>query len=123
MHREYLKAAIELRDNPGQLAAYESIGHCVVLAGPGSGKTKTLTIKLARMLGEDVRPPRGIACITFNSECAEELQRRLEKLGIYPSRNVFIGTVHSFCFRNIVLPYARLAGLITAKKLAVALPS
>jgi DNA helicase-2/ATP-dependent DNA helicase PcrA len=38
----------------------------VVLAGPGSGKTKTLTIKMARILAEDVQEPRGVACITYN---------------------------------------------------------
>ncbi|MGO7423795.1 UvrD-helicase domain-containing protein, partial [Rhizobium ruizarguesonis] len=41
----YLDYAEELRPNAAQWQAYESTGHCVVLAGPGSGKTKTLTIK------------------------------------------------------------------------------
>src|SRR3546814_8474259 len=62
--------------------AYESTGNCVMLAGPGSGKTKTLTVKLARMLCEDVEAPRGIACITFNNECARELENRLDALGV-----------------------------------------
>ena len=73
----YLRAAEDLRPNPGQWAAYESTGHCVVLAGPGSGKTKTLTAKMARILAEDVEEPRGIACITYNNECARELESRL----------------------------------------------
>ncbi len=107
----YLRAAEELRKNPGQWRAYESTGHCVMLAGPGSGKTKTLTIKMARMLAEDVQPPRGIACITYSSECARELKRRLSLLGIHESQRVFIGTLHSFCLRNILLPYGRLVGL------------
>jgi hypothetical protein len=38
----YLAQAGDLAGNPGQQAAYDSTGHCVVLAGPGSGKTKTL---------------------------------------------------------------------------------
>lgn len=80
----YLKAADELRRNAGQWAAYQSEGNCVVLAGPGSGKTKTLTVKLARLLTEDVLEPRGIACITYNNECARELENRLEALGIVP---------------------------------------
>jgi len=119
----YVTAAEALRDNPGQWQAYESKGNCVVLAGPGSGKTKTLTIKMARMLAEDVESPRGIACITFNTECAGELRRRLEQLGIQESRNVFVGTIHSFCLKHVVLPYARLAGLDLPDDLAVALPS
>src|SRR5262249_45427239 len=78
----YLGAAQDLRPNAGQWDAYNSKGHCVVLAGPGSGKTKTLTIKLARMLAEDVEEPRGIACVTYNTECARELEQRLAALGV-----------------------------------------
>src|SRR5215469_18002752 len=111
MHTAYLKAAEDLRDNPGQWAAYESAGNCVVLAGPGSGKTKTLTIKLARMLAEDVKDPRGIACITYSNECARELRHRLQDLGIEESSRVFIGTIHSFSLKNIVAPFAATAGL------------
>ena len=73
----YLHAAESLRRNPGQWAAYNSTGHCVVLAGPGSGKTKTLTIKMSPILAEDVQEPRGVACITYNNECARELAIRL----------------------------------------------
>lgn len=107
----YRQAAEDLRCNPGQWHAYESAGNCVVLAGPGSGKTKTLTVKLARMLCEDVQEPRGIACITYNNECARELERRLDALGVAPGGRVFIGTVHSFSLTQIVLPYAETAGL------------
>jgi DNA helicase-2/ATP-dependent DNA helicase PcrA len=107
----YLKGAEELRENEGQWAAYESKGHCVVLAGPGSGKTKTLSIKLARMLAEDIEEPRGLACITYNNECARELEDRLESLGVEPGGPVFIGTVHSFSLTQIVMPYAKVADL------------
>lgn len=107
----YLKAAEDLRPNDKQWQAYETVGHCVLLAGPGSGKTKTLTVKLARMLCEDVEEPRGIACITYNNECARELETRLDALGIAPGSRVFIGTVHSFSLTQILLPYAKVAGL------------
>lgn len=107
----YLEKARSLERNSQQRAAYDSRGHCVVLAGPGSGKTKTLTLKLARMLAEDVRPPRGIACITYSQECARELSRRLGELGLTENANLFIGTVHGFCLRHLLMPYAELAGL------------
>jgi superfamily I DNA/RNA helicase len=112
--------AENLRANLEQWAAYESKANCVVLAGPGSGKTKVLTTKLARMLAEDVLPPRGIACITFSTQCAKELKKRLGKIGIGENTNVFIGTVHSFCLYHVVIPYAKLAGLSIPDPIKVA---
>jgi len=113
-------AAQRLRANPGQWDAYESKGSCLVLAGPGSGKTRTLVTKIARMLAEDVKPPAGIACITYSNECARELRRRLRGLGVTDARNVYIGTVHSFCLSRIVLPYAELGGVALPVPLTVA---
>ena len=107
----YLKEARELRDNDGQWEAFESKGHCIVLAGPGSGKTKTLALKLARIFAEDVSAPRGVACITFSQECSRELVRRLDALGVKGSSRLFIGTVHGFCLRHLLMPYAQLANL------------
>jgi DNA helicase-2/ATP-dependent DNA helicase PcrA len=116
----YLKAAEDLRPNQGQWDAYESQGHCVVLAGPGSGKTKTLTIKLARLLAEDIHEPRGLACITYNNECARELEDRLAELGVEPAKRVFIGTVHSFSLTQIILPYYEVARMGLPKDFRVA---
>jgi DNA helicase-2/ATP-dependent DNA helicase PcrA len=116
----YLAQAVDLQGNAGQLQAYNSRGHCVVLAGPGSGKTKTLVLKLARILAEDVRAPRGAACITYSHECARELTRRLERLGLREAPNLFVGTVHGFCLRHLLMPYGRLANLPTPLPLTVA---
>ena len=116
----YLAQAGDLAGNTGQQAAYNSTGHCVVLAGPGSGKTKTLVLKLARIMAEDVRAPRGAACITYSQECARELTRRLERLGLREASNLFIGTVHGFCLRHLLMPYGRLADLPMPFPLAVA---
>lgn len=117
---KYLEAAEQLRANAGQWAAYESTGNVCVLAGPGSGKTKTLVTKLARVMAEDVRSPRGVACITFSNESARELVRRLRQLGLEQSPRLFVGTVHSFCLLHLLLPFARLAGLPLPYPLKVA---
>lgn len=113
-------AAESLRKNDGQWSVFESLGNCVVLAGPGSGKTKTLTMKMARMLAEDVRSPRGIACITYSNQCARELKKRLSALGVKESRRTFIGTLHSFCMQKLVMPYASLAGQSIARPVRIA---
>ncbi|EBV3304370.1 ATP-dependent helicase, partial [Salmonella enterica subsp. enterica serovar Enteritidis] len=89
-------ALAELKPNSEQYAAAIERGHCVVLAGPGSGKTKTLTTAMARTLMDEVVDPRGVACITYNNECATELEERLAKFGVANSDRSFIGTVHSF---------------------------
>ena len=105
--RLLINAIAEMAENPEQLEAVQERGHCVVLAGPGSGKTKTLTTAMGRCILDDVKEPRGIACITYNNECAMELETRLARLGIESSDRVFIGTVHSFALTQVILPYAR----------------
>lgn len=119
----YRKVAEELLSNGEQITAYDSTGHFVVLAGPGSGKTKVLTTKFARMLHEDVKAPRGIACVTYNNECARELKRRLSKLAVKPDHRTFVGTVHSFCLQHVVVPFAQLGGLNIANPIRVATDS
>lgn len=119
----YVQAAEELRGNAEQWNAYESSGNCVILAGPGSGKTKTITIKIARLLAEGVRPPRRLASITYSNACVGELRTRLQKLDIEYCDRLLLSTVHSFCLIELVLPYARLAGIDVPEPLLVASPS
>lgn len=105
--RALLQALAELKANPEQSAAVAETRHCIVLAGPGSGKTKTLTTAMARVLAQDVIEPRGVACITYNNECAIELETRLARLGVVPGDRAFIGTVHGFALSQVIGPYAR----------------
>ncbi|MEX2495415.1 MAG: ATP-dependent helicase [Woeseia sp.] len=105
--RALIQALAELKTNPEQSDAVVQTGHCVVLAGPGSGKTKTLTTAMARVLVQDVVDPRGVACITYNNECAIELETRLARLGVTRGDRAFIGTVHGFALSQVIGPYAR----------------
>jgi DNA helicase-2/ATP-dependent DNA helicase PcrA len=116
----YLVGVASLKDNPEQQAAFDATGHCVVLAGPGSGKTRVLTLKIARMLAEEVRAPRGLACLTYSTECVRELVRRLRALGVPAIPELFVGSVHTFCFAHIIRPYAGLAGLELPEPLGIA---
>jgi DNA helicase-2/ATP-dependent DNA helicase PcrA len=105
--RALIHALAELQANPEQSDAVFQTGHCVVLAGPGSGKTKTLTTAMARVLLQEVVDPRGVACITYNNECAIELETRLARLGVTAGDRAFIGTVHGFALSQVIGPYAR----------------
>jgi ATP-dependent DNA helicase Rep/DNA helicase-2/ATP-dependent DNA helicase PcrA len=118
----YTLAVKELQRNKEQWRAYESKGNCVVLAGPGSGKTKVLTVKIARLLHEEVPEPRGLACITYSNACVGELLARLRKLGVADDKRLSVSTVHSFCLGELVSPYARLAGVACPDPLKVASP-
>ena len=94
--------------NAKQAEAYAFDGHCAVLAGPGSGKTRVLVAKVARLLTQRIDGPRGIACVTFNNEAVREMRNRLGELGFKPSKRLFIGTVHSFCLACVVAPFGHL---------------
>lgn len=100
----------DLQDNRRQWQAFQTEGHCVVLAPPGSGKTKLLTTRLAFDLLNKIPRPHGAACITLTNAAADELQRRTASLGIENRANLFIGTVHSFALRQIIEPFATLVG-------------
>jgi superfamily I DNA/RNA helicase len=87
---EYEEIVQEIRSNQDQSRAFDSRGHCVTLAGPGSGKTKVLTAKVARLLREEVPPPRAVACLTYNNECVRELERRLQAIDSTDLSRAFI---------------------------------
>lgn len=88
--------------------AFKKDNHTIVVAGPGSGKTRVLVMKIAKLLREDITPPQGIACLTYTRMMAKELELRLSSLGVLDRPNVVMGTVHSFCLGHIVQPFAKL---------------
>ncbi|AHM55937.1 ATP-dependent DNA helicase PcrA [Peptoclostridium acidaminophilum DSM 3953] len=106
---DYFKQKVkDLSNDADQLRAYESTDSTVVIAGPGSGKTTVLTLKVMHLLENLIAEPRGLACLTYSTESAREFKTRLSKLGIRSRKNVFLGTVHSFCLAEILTPFAKL---------------
>ena len=92
----------EISEDDMQFAAYKAVNNTVVIAGPGSGKTTVLTLKVMQLLAEMIYPPRGLACLTYSTEAVREFKSRLVKLGLEKRKNVFLGTVHSFCLSEII---------------------
>lgn len=68
-----------------------------VLAGPGSGKTRIIAYKIKNLIESGMAPSRIIS-MTFTKKAAEALASRLSSIGSYPN-DLFIGTIHSICYR------------------------
>ncbi len=81
-------------------AVMHTRGPLLVLAGAGSGKTKTLVYRLARLIHDGVDPKR-ILLLTFTRKSSQEMMRRAAGLLDARCQNVMGGTFHSFC--NMVL--------------------
>jgi len=79
-------------------AALHDDGPCLVLAGPGSGKTRLLTHRAARLLREKRCSPENLLLVTFTKKAAEEMKNRLRALAGNTADAAFVGTFHSFCF-------------------------
>jgi DNA helicase II / ATP-dependent DNA helicase PcrA len=72
-------------------------GAALVLAGPGSGKTRVLTARIARLLDESRNRNFRILALTFTTKAAAEMRERVEQLVPGMTERVFIGTFHAFC--------------------------
>ncbi|MCZ8491047.1 UvrD-helicase domain-containing protein [Lactococcus lactis] len=75
-----------------------------VTACPGSGKTRTLTWKIAYLCSLYPDSLKKIIAITYTSRAAHEIQERLEAMGIN-NPNVWVGTIHQFCLTFIIRPF------------------
>jgi DNA helicase-2/ATP-dependent DNA helicase PcrA len=83
--------------NPEQLKAiYHVDGPCAVLAQAGSGKTRALVHRIARMVRGLRIDPARIMAVTFSKKAADEMNVRLEQLEVTEAR---IGTWHSLCLQ------------------------
>ena len=97
--------------NPQQHEAVTSDApQILVLAGPGSGKTRVLTQRIAYLVYEKGVSPRGILAVTFTNKAAREMRDRLERMLGQGVRALWLGTFHAICARILraeasVLPF------------------
>lgn len=80
--------------DPQQEAVEYFEGPLQILAGPGSGKTRVITRRIARLVDRGVHPS-SILAITFTNKAAREMQERVNQL--LPGSRIWISTFHRFC--------------------------
>ncbi|KIV94372.1 hypothetical protein PV10_02145 [Exophiala mesophila] len=98
--------------NVAQKAAVTSQASVLqVLAPPGSGKTKTLTSRVAYLIAHHGLDPRNVICCTFTVKASREMRERLRELvGTDLESKLVMGTFHSIC-RRYLIAYGHLIGL------------
>jgi DNA helicase II / ATP-dependent DNA helicase PcrA len=96
--------------DPDQRAAATAAGPLLIIAGPGTGKTRTLTHRIAYRVAELGHPARQFLAITFTRRAAQEMRDRLTGLGAAGENELTVTTFHGLALR-ILRAHHEAAGL------------
>jgi DNA helicase-2/ATP-dependent DNA helicase PcrA len=91
--------SLEDLNPPQREAVCHDCGPLLVLSGAGSGKTRVVTSRIARLILEKDLHPGRILAVTFTNKAAGEMTTRIEEMAGNKARGLWIGTFHSMCAR------------------------
>jgi len=107
--------------NPEQRKAVDSTAVAMVMqAGPGTGKTRTLTAKIAHLVSEKGIDPGSVLALTFTNKAARQLEKRIDSYLPKTKTPVLAATFHSFCL-NLLKKYKRYRAVLSDDALRAAL--
>ncbi len=88
-----------------QIEAVTCPDNLLITACPGSGKTRVLTHKVAYELSKLENPKQYVVALTFTHRATDEIKERIDRINI-DTRQLWAGTIHSFCLDWIIRPYS-----------------
>ena len=80
-------------------------GPAMIIAGPGSGKTKVIASRIATLINKHDVDPSHILAMTFTNKAAQEMRERIENLFHLPTAGMWVGTFHGICHRMLRLHF------------------
>jgi len=91
-----MERPLDLNESQWQAVSHKG-SHLLITAGPGTGKTHTLTRRIAHLV-PSLKSNEKILAITFTNKAAQQMKDRLTVLGV-DSSHLFVGTFHGFCLK------------------------
>jgi DNA helicase-2/ATP-dependent DNA helicase PcrA len=103
--------------SPAQRNAVHAEGNFILAACPGSGKTRTVGVRVAwRAVNE---PDQRVAVTSYTNTAVAQMRAVSRDLGVTLGPQHFAGTLHSFLLRYVVYPFASRAGVVAGKRVRV----
>ena len=98
---------LSLLDEDQRVAATAPRGPVCILAGAGTGKTRTITYRIANLIDQGMVSPQRVLAVTFTQRAAGEMRDRLRQMGI---GGVQARTFHSAALRQLAYFWPQIAG-------------
>ena len=82
-----------------QKAVMHTVGPMLIIAGPGSGKTRVITHRAANLILNEAVGKASVLAVTFTNKAASELKNRINQMNITNQERITASTFHSYCAR------------------------